>query len=55
MGTQGLGAAVGLANYFDTKSINKVKKAALNQNMMHAAQGRQDKTNFISGTTSAFA
>ena len=55
MGADGLGAVVGLANYFDTKSINKVKKQALNQNMAHAAQGRQDKTNFISGTSSAFA
>jgi len=55
MGADGLGAIVGLANYFDTRSINKVKKQALNQNMAHAAQGRQDKTNFISGTNSAFA
>ena len=54
----GLGAANTLMNigsYFDNKKMNEKRMDALNQNMDLAKQARKDRTNFLSGTKSAFA
>ena len=55
MGANLLGAGFGVASYFDNKKINKQKSKALDQNMRIAQQNRNDRTNFLEGTKSAFA
>ena len=54
MGIGGINSIAGLIGAFDTMKTNKIARAGMEQNQQHARMARDDRTNFIGGTRSAF-
>ena len=55
MGIGGVNSLVGALGAFDMMKTNKLKRKGMEQDIEFAKQARQDRTNFINGTKSAFA
>lgn len=49
------GLVLGGISTLDNLKTNKLKREGLNQNIKHSKMARQDRTNFLQGTKSAFA
>ena len=55
IGIGGINSIAGLIGAFDTMKTNKIARAGMEQNQKHARMARDDRTNFLSSTRSAFA
>ncbi len=55
MGIGGINSVAGLLGTIDSMKTNKLQRKGYEQNMKHAAMARDDRTNFLGGTASAFA
>jgi hypothetical protein len=55
MGVGGVNSIMGVLGTLDAMKTNKKNRAAIDQNMKHAAMARTDRTDFLNGTKSAFA
>ena len=54
-GIGGINSIVGILGAIDQNKTNKLARKGMEQNQQHAKMARQDRTNFLQGTASAFA
>jgi hypothetical protein len=55
MGVGGVNSIMGVLGTLDAMKNNKLRRRGMEQNQKHAAMARQDRTDFLQGTKSAFA